>query len=716
MTNKGQIRLFYESIKLRLANLPSGDANMTSFHEVQSICPYCAEGCGFYTIVEQGKVLNIEYMKKHPVNEGGLCLKGNAVLDIIYHPNRIYSPLAKKDDGTLNNISWDEAINVIVSNFQKIAKKYGPDSLAFLTSANCTNEENYLFQKLARIIGTNNVYCSSSYEGDLNIADLATSFGNACMTNPLSDIANAECILISGSNFTDNHPIVSHWIFEAKSKGGKIIYIDHRVPSSLLICDYFLQANPGTQALLIDGMITHILERHLYNEQFIEERTSGFEALKKAMCKQPLKLIEKISGIPAAKIKEVAEIYASSSASAIIHCTDFSPQHGNHKGTTNLANLALLCGHLGRPGTGIFPISEYNNVQGSYDMGVSPHLLPGQAGLKDDIQQKRIAKLWHVKKLPSKGGLPFPEIAKAIKRHRIKALYIMESNPLEEYAHADQLKAALKGLEFLLVQDLFLTETAKQADIVLPAVSWAEKTGTYTNTERRVQLQSRIINPQKQTIPNWQVISSIAEKLGFGKQFSFSNTEDILKEINKAIPAYTGMSATRVKRTEGLIWPCPTPKHPGTPILYAEHFDTPDGLGKFIPVFYEKKVEKPTKKYPFRLTFAKSPAFYNTPITSLDAEPPLPTSPELFVEINPRDANTIHIHNQSKVKISTKAGHLKATACITERVLPGVVFIPFFPASGDAKILSTIDPRVKFPELNAATCQIKGSGGKQSDQ
>ncbi len=688
---------------------------MPSLHEVQSICPYCAEGCSFYTQVEQGKASNIEYMKKHPVNEGGLCLKGNAVLDIIYHENRIYSPLAKKDGNTFDNISWDEAINAIVSNFKKILKKHGPDSLAFLTSARCTNEENYLFQKLARMIGTNNVDCSSFYEGNLNIVDFSTSFGSACATNPLSDLANSECILISGSNFTDNHPIVSHWVFEAKSRGARIIYIDHRVPSSLLICDHFLQVNPGTQAVLIDGMILHILEKNLYNKQFIEERTSGFEVLQKSLRKQSLKQVEKISGIPVAKIKEVAEIYASSSTSAIIHCTDFNPQHGNSKGTTNLANLALLCGHIGRTGTGIFPLLEHNNAQGSYDMGVSPHLLPGRAGVKDDFQQKKIAKLWHIKNLPSKGGLSFPEMTKALKRHRIKALYIMESNPLEEHAHADQLKHALKGLEFLLVQDNFLTETAKQADIVLPAVSWAEKTGTYTNTERRVQLQPRIINPQQHTIPNWQVMCDIAKKLGFKKQFSFSNTENILKEITKAVPAYAGISATRVKRTEGIIWPCPTPKHPGTSILYTEHFHTPDGLGKLSPVFYEKKAEKPTQKYPFRLTFGKAPTFYSAAITHLEIKSSTPASSELFVELNPKDAKKINIQNQSVVKISTKLGNVKATACITEKILPGVVFIPFLPASNNGKILSSVDPRAKIPELNAATCQVKGSGGKQGD-
>ncbi|KPJ55863.1 MAG: hypothetical protein AMJ42_06085 [Deltaproteobacteria bacterium DG_8] len=677
---------------------------MNSPREIPSICPYCAEGCGFYTQVEQGKALNIEYMKNHPVNEGGLCLKGNAVLDIVYHPNRIHSPLRKKDDNTLYEISWDEAINTIALNFKKIVKKYGPNALAFLTSAHCTNEENYLFQRFARILGTNNVDCSSFYEGDLSIVDLTASFGYASVTNPLSDLANSKCIMISGSNFIENHPVVSHWVFEAKSRGAKIIYIDHRVPSSLLIADYFLQINPGTHPALIDGMITHILEKHLFNQQFIKERTSGFEAFQKTMRKQSLKNMEKISGIPVAKIKEAAYIYASSSTSAIIHCTDFNPQ-SNHNNIINLVNLALLSGHIGRSGTGVFTLLEHNNAQGSYDMGTSPTILPGQFSVNDDIHQKRIAKLWNLKKLPSKRGLSFPEMTKALQRRKIKALYIMESNPLEENTYIQKIKRAFKNLEFLLVQDLFLTETAKQADIVLPANCWAEKTGTYTNTERRVQWQPRVINPQKQIIPNWQVICRIAKKLGFKKQFSFRSPENILKEINKTIPAYTGISTSRVKRIDGLIWPCPTPKHSGTPILYTEHFNTTDKLGKFSPVLYKKKKEKPTKRYPFHLTFGKSPTFYG--LINLF------TSPELFIEINSKDAKKIHIQNQSEVKISTKLGSVKATACVSEKVLSGVVFIPFLPArGGDSRAFHTLDPRAKIPELNATTCQVKASGGK----
>ena len=683
---------------------------MTSRHDIESICTSCAEGCGLYSQVEQGKVTSLEYMQNHPVNNGALCLKGNNVLGSIYHTERIFSPLAKKDDGTFEDISWDEALDTIAAQLKKIGKKHGSDALAFLTSSRCTNEENYLFQKFARILGTNNVDCPSFYEGNANISGIEASVGSSGTTNPFADLLNAEFIIISGSNFLDNHPIVSRWVFEAKAQGTTVVYIDHRAPSSLLLCDRFLQIQPGTQAPLIDGMISHILEKGLFNKQFVEEHTSGFSPFQKAAAKQSLKNSEKITGIPSSYIKEIAEGFASVKAAALIHTTDYSRLYGNHDNTiVNLANLALLCGQIGRPGTGIFPLPQHSNAQGTYDMGVTPQALPGQTDLKD--AGSRVAKLWKVKNLSGKEGLSFPGMTKATKARRIKALFLMESNPLAESIYADQLKKTLKGLDFLVVQDSFLTQTAQQANIVLPAASWAEKTGSYTNAERRVQWQTKIITQQQDILPNWQVICSIAKKLGFKKQFSFSNPEAILMEINKIIPAYKGVSRNRIKKIYGVTQPCPAPKHSGTPILYTEGFTTPDGRGHFIPVSYDKKVEKPTAKYPFHLTFGKR-SMPPTMVPKIEhAE-----SSGLFVEINPKDAKKILVQNHDEVKIVTKAGAISAIVLITEKVLAGVVFIPFCASGENVFSLNTCDPRAQCPELKAATCQIKKSGGKKGEQ
>lgn len=681
---------------------------MTSVHEIESICTCCAEGCGFYTRVEQGKVTNLDYMKAHPVNKGGLCFKGNRVLDSIYHPGRIYSPLERKEDGTFDAVSWDQAIDTIASRLRQIAKKHGPEALGFLTSAHCTNEEYYVFQKCARLLGSSTIDCSSFYEGNGTIRDLVSSLGSAAITNPFPDLANAKCIIITGSNFLDNHPVLTHWIFEAQSNGAAIICADHRRPSSLLFCDHFLQINPGTQAALIDGMIMHIMEKQLHNQRFIEEHTSGFEPFQKALGRQSLKMTEKIVGIPLARIKEVAELYATASASALIQAIDYTPLYGNHSAPgLNLANLALLCGHLGRPGTGIFPLARETNLQGSYDMGVSPRTLPGQFPLNDETQHTRIARLWKTKTLPAKEGLSLPAMTRATKARHSKALFVMEADPLERWMHADQLKKLLEGTEFLAVQDCFLTETAKQADIILPALSWAEKTGTYTTGERRVQFQSRIISPQKNIIPGWQVICSIGKKLGFKSQFSFSGTEAILREINRVIPDYAGVSPSRVKKAGGIIHPCPTPKHPGTPILYTEHLNTPDGRGRFIPALYEKKAERPTQKYPFRLTFGKA---------ATGMGPPAGGDVHLLVEMNAKDAKKIPLQQGEEVKITTRLGSVRATVSITDTVLPDVFFIPPPANATPESPLKEADPRALLPELNTAFCQIKKGGGKHGEQ
>ena len=681
---------------------------MTPPQEIQSLCPRCAEGCGLYTLLEQGKATGIEYMKDHPVNAGALCFRGNGVLDTVYHPERIYAPLAKKEDGTFDTMSWDEAIAIISSRLKSIAAKHGPNALAFMSSACCSNEENYLFQKFARVLGTNNITCLADGEGTgPRGTALASPLGYAGMTNPFSDLAEAQCIIITGSHFLDNHPIASRWVFEARAKGATVICADHRVPPAPWFCDYFLQLRPGTQAALMEGMILHILENRLYKEKFIEERTSGFEAFQKTMKKQSMKQCEQTSGIPATTIREIAERYVSARASSLVQCVDYNGLYANTTiSLLHAANLALLSGHLGRTGAGIFPLLSHSNEQGSYDMGISPRMFPGQIDFKDHAHNARIAKLWKIKNLPSKEGIHLGSIPKAIKNQRMKAMYLMESNPCMDSSSAGQFQSALKGLEFLVVQDLFLTETAQQADIVLPAPSWAEKIGTYTNTERRVQWQSKIINAQKQIIPSWQVLCSVAKKMGFAKQFSYSNPEAILSEINKTVTAYAGITPTRVKKTDGIISPCPTTKHPGTPILYTEQFSTSDGRGRFTPAVYERKEEKPTKKYPFRLTCGQ--VIVSVPPEQIGTPS---AEPVITVEINPKDAKKIPLQSSGEVKIITTWGSVKATALITDRVIPGVVFIPFVPAGVTAGAHGPLDPRVHVPQLNAQTCQIKKSGG-----
>ncbi len=681
---------------------------MTPLQENQSVCLCCAEGCGFYTLLEQGRAAGIEYMKEHPVNAGALCLKGNSVLETVHHPDRIYSPQARHADGTLHAVSWDEAISLIASRLKGAAAKHGPHALAFMASACCTNEENYLLQKFSRVLGTNNITCPALEEGaGFPAAALASMFGYAGMTNPLADLANAQCIIITGSHFLENHPVAARFVFEARMRGAVVICADHRVPPAPWFCDTFLHIRPGTQAALLEGMVIHLLESRLCNLRFIEERTAGFEAFSKAMQKQSLKQCEGITGVPAASIRAAAERYASSRASSLVQTADYAayPAQTN-AARLYAAHLSLLTGHLGRPGAGIFPLLTHGNEQGSYDMGVSPRMQFGQAEFKDQALSSRLTKLWRIKHLPSKEGIPLHDLPKAIKNRRIKAMYIVESDPCGELWAGAEFQNALKGLDFLVVQDRFLTATAKQADLILPAPCWAEKTGTYTSTERRVQWQSRIISPQKQILAAWQVICAVGKKIGLQKQFSYGNPEAILSEINKAAPAYAGITPSRVKKMDGIISPCPAIKHPGTPILYTEQFSTPDGRAHFAAPAYDRKEEKPTKKYPFRLTCG--------PVNASPSAAPTGDSPAavpLTLEINPRDAKRILLQNLEEVKILTSSGSVKATAVITDSMPPGVVFIPYIAAAGKDGSLHHLDPRVQIPQLGVQTCLVKKSGG-----
>ncbi len=681
---------------------------MTPLQETQSVCLCCAEGCGFYTLLEQGKAAGIEHMQGHPVNAGALCLKGNSVLEPVYHPERIYSPLARNDDGTFHAITWDEAIALISSRLKSTAAKHGPGALAFMASARCTNEENYLLQKCARVLGTNNITCTALEEGTgFPAAALTPQLGYAGMTNPLSDLANSRCIIITGSHFLENHPIPSRFIFEARAEGAMVICADHRLPPAPWFCDQFLHIRPGTQAALLEGMVLHILENRLYNGRFIEERTSGFDAFVKGMQKQSLKGCEGICGIPAAAIRDAAERYASSPASSLVQTSDYNAVCAHTRAAlVHAANLSLLTGNLGRPGSGIFPLLTHTNEQGCYDMGTSPRMLPGQTDLKHQDATARITRLWKIKQLPQKEGIQPDDLPHAIKQHRIKAMYIMESDPCMESSHAGEFQNVLKGLDFLVVQDMFLTDTAKQAAIVLPAPSWAEKTGTYTNTERRVQWQSRIIPPQKHTLAAWQVICAVGKKMGFQKQFSYGSPESILSEINKAASAYAGITPSRVKKIDGIISPCPAAKHPGTPVLYAEQFGTSDGRGRFTPPAYDRKEEKPSKKFPFRLTCG--PVNTSSPAAGIGIPP---SAAPLMIEINPRDAKKMLLQHPGEVKIFTRSGSVKATAIITDEVLPGVVCIPFLPAGCKGGWLRHLDPRAHIPQLHAQTCQVRKSGG-----
>ena len=673
---------------------------------IPTICPYCGAGCGLHVVVEDGEAVGLEYMPEHPVSEGSLCPKGNAALEVLYHPDRLTKPLIKVN-GEWRTASWDDALDMIASRLPAIRDEHSPQALAFLSSAKCTNEENYLFQKLARLMGTNNVDHCARLCHSPTVVGLIRAFGSGAMTNPIPDLANSTCILVIGSNFAENHPIVSRWVLDARERGASIIVADPRLTPTAWLADAFLQLRPGTDVALLNGMMRVILDEGLANRDFVTRRTVGFEELVGALAGFTVEEAAAITGVPLPSIVEAARVYARAKAAAIVYCMGVTQHVRGSDGVAACANLALTCGQIGRPGAGLFPLRGQNNVQGACDMGALAEFYPGYGRVDDPKARERFEAAWGAS-LPPDPGLTVVEMMNAAHEGRIRAMYIMGENPVVSDPNAHHARQALERLDFLVVQDIFLTETAELADVVLPAAAWAEKEGTMTSTERRVQWTNRAIEPLGESKDDLWIICQVAERLGL--DFPYADADEVLREINQVVPIYAGITPERVKDKEGgLFWPCSDPDHLGTPILYTEAFRTPDGRGRLVPVAYRPPVEEASADFPFVLTTGRVVMHYNAGSMTHRSEPLSRRVPEVFVEINPKDAERLGTAQGEKVEVATLRGQVEARAEVTERVTEGVVFIPFhFP---EANVLTTdaLDPEARIPEYKVAACRITPS-------
>jgi formate dehydrogenase alpha subunit len=537
------------------------------------------------------------------------------------------------------------------------------------------------------------------------VTGLVATFGSGAMTNPIPDLVNSKCIFIIGSNLAENHPIASRWIWDAKEQGAKVIVADPRCTPTSWMADIFLQIKPGTDIALLNGLMHIMVKEKLYNKDFVDKRTSGFTKLQDLVAKYDPATVERITGVATGLLHEAARFYAKAEAAAIVYCMGITQHISGHNDVVDCANLAMLCGQVGRPGTGVLPLRGQNNVQGACDMGGLPGYLPGYASVTDESAQERLATLWRQKHLPDKPGLTVVEMMNAIIDGEIKGMYIMGENPVISDPNAHHVEEALSELDFLVVQDIFLSETAELADIVLPAASWLEKEGSVTGTERRVQWMSQAIEPIEETRVDWRIICDVANKLGY--DFDYSRPEDILREINKAVLSYGGITPERIKALiGGLIWPCPTPDHPGTPILYEETFNTADRLGKFAPVDYRPPAELPDDEYPLLLTTGRVVMHYNAGTMTMRSAPLLKRSPELFIEINPADAQKLGIVSGEEVTVVTRRGNTTAKASVSQNTAVGTVFMPFHFAGTNFLTIDALDLKAKIPEYKVAACKI----------
>lgn len=683
--------------------LPARPPRVWETQRVQTTCSYCGVGCQLEMWTANGRVVHVRGAEVVP-NFGSTCVKGRFGHTFMTHEDRLTTPLVRKD-GVLTPASWDEAMAEIERRLVPIKTQHGPDAIVGLASARCTNEENYLFQKMMRAaVGTNNVdHCARLCHAS-TVAGLAAAFGSGAMTNSIAELEHAGCILITGSNTTETHPVIATVIRRAvREHGAKLIIVDPRKIDLVRDAMLWLRQKNGTDVAWMNGMMNVILSESLQDEAFVRDRTEGFEALKATVAAYTPEKVEELTRIPADLLRQAARMYAQSGPAAIIYSMGITQHITGTDNVLSVANLAMLTGNLGKASSGVNPLRGQNNVQGACDVGALPNVYSGYQQVADATARAKFEKIWAAQ-LPANPGLTVVEAMNAAADGKVRAMIIMGENPMVSDPNLAHVEQGLRNLEFLVVSDIFLSETASLADVVLPAASFAEKEGTFTNTERRVLLLREVLAAPGEALPDWQIICKLSAL--FGHPMHYESPAEIMDEIAAATPIYGGVHHRRLA-PNGLQWPCPNDEHPGTPFLHREKFTR--GLGRFHPVDFIPPAELPDQEYPFILSTGRILYHYHTGTMSRRVEALNAYVHEGYAEIHPDDAERLKLDDGGLVRVTTRRGEITTRVRATERVAPGSVFIPFHFAEAAANRLTNdaLDPKSKIPEYKVAACQIE---------
>jgi len=674
------------------------------FRKVETTCPYCGVGCQIELNIKNDRIVKVYGVDNGSPNRGHLCVKGRFGLDYVHHKERLTTPMIKKK-GKFIEASWEEALELVAHRFKELKDEYGSDSLAGLSSAKCTNEENYLFQKFIRVcFGNNNVdHCARLCHAS-TVAGLGRAFGSGAMTNSIKEWEKSDVVLVTGSNTTEAHPVIGYYLkYLATYQGLKLIVIDPRAIELTKYAKIWLRQKNGTDVAWINGLMNIIIQEGLYDEGFVENRTENFAQFKKIVSRYTPKKVEEITGIPEKELITAARMYASGKRSSIIFSMGITQHTTGTDNVLSLANLAMLCGSIGREGTGVNPLRGQNNVQGACDLGALPNVYPGYQKVTDEQIREKFEKAWDARLSP-KEGLTAVEIVEAAKDGVIKGLYIMGENPMLSDPNLNNVRKGLESLDFLVVQDIFLTETARMADVVLPGVSFAEKDGTFTNTERRVQRVHKALPEIGGSRQDWQIILELSKRMGY--LMDYNSPAEVMEEIASLTPIYGGISFARLAR-EALQWPCPDSEHPGTPYLHKDKFTR--GKGLFTSIDYIPPAELPDEEYPFLLSTGRILYHFHTGSLSRRSKPLDSIVPEGFLEMNPVDAERLKIKDGDWINVSSRRGKVKTKVKITERTNKGAVFMSFHFAESAVNFLTNdaLDPVAKIPEYKVSAVKIE---------
>ncbi|PLX39179.1 MAG: formate dehydrogenase subunit alpha [Hyphomicrobiales bacterium] len=689
--------------------------------QIDSVCPYCGVGCQLTYHVRDGRIAYVEG-RNGPANENRLCVKGRFGFDYVHSPQRLTKPLIRKPDAPkglnvdpsnplthFREATWEEALDFAASGLAKAKAEYGPEALAGFGSAKCSNEEAYLFQKLVRTgFATNNVdHCTRLCHAS-SVAALMEGIGSGAVTAAFTECLSSDVIIVIGSNPTENHPVAATYFKQAAKAGAQLIVMDPRGHALKRHATHMLRFRPGSDVALLNAMLNVIVTEELTDSQYIAAQTENFEAIAANVAAYTPERMAPICGIDAETIRTVARTYARAELAIVFWGMGVS-QHTH--GTDNvrcLIALAMTTGQIGRPGTGLHPLRGQNNVQGASDAGLIPMFLPDYSSVKDPAVRDRFEALWAMPLAPDP-GMTVVEIVNAAYDGAIKAMYIMGENPAMSDPDVEHARAGLARLDHLVVQDIFLTETAMFADVVLPATAWPEKNGTASNTNRQVQMGRKAIDAPGEAREDWAIVQELANRLGLG--WSYSHPREVFAEMKQAMPSLDNITWERLEAESAIAYPCPAPDHPGLSIVFSEGFPTASGRAKLVPAQVTDPAELPDDEFPMVLTTGRQLEHWHTGAMTrragvLDALEPGPT-----VALNPATLDRLGLAAGDPVRVTTRRGSITLAARADSAMQDDMMFIPFAYVEAAANILTNpqLDPFGKIPEFKYCAAKVEAA-------
>jgi formate dehydrogenase alpha subunit len=675
----------------------------TATKTVDTVCPFCGCGCTLHLEVKDNTIVRAK-PGESPVNHGTLCVRGCYGYDFVHSPERLTSPLVKVD-GEFQEASWEEAMGRVAAELKRLQQEHGADSLAVLGSSKCTNEENYLLQRLARLaLGTNNIDNGSRLYSAASRVGLGQSIGFPGTTNSFEELEKSEVIMVTGANPVISAPAVGYAIKRAaKYNGAKLLVIDPRPTKLAPFAHIWLKPKVGSDVALLNGLARVIIEEKLFDEEFVARKTDNFDELSQSLKPYTLEEVERITAIPGQDVQRAARTLAQAEWASIVYGNGITQHTGGVDGVVALANLAMLTGNIERPGGGIFALQRENNAQGACDMGSLPDFLPGYQSLDNGPARSEFEKRWG-NRLPTSAGLAALEMMEQAENKRLKGMLIVGENPAASFPRPSLVRKALESLEFLVVADIFLTETAKLADVVLPSASFAEKEGTFTNFEGRTQPVRQAIDPVGDCRPDWKIILQLSKELGH--PMPYSSLQEVINEIEELVPFYEPSAAADLAK-EDVEWAGLESESIRTSRLYKGPF--PSGFGRLSPAGYTPPAELAGKDYPLTLLAGSILPHFGSGTRSLRSPRLRDFSPSSWLEINRDDAKKLGVDDGDPVKVTSSAGELKTTARVTNSLPAGLLFMPVsFPESPVGELFDTrLDPRSKAPSLKSCMVRLE---------